>query len=198
MTMERDGVPVFFRTVGPSAIRPQLNMAPTERAVLKKKILAMWQKRYLDVPVGKLKSAISYFAVPKGKVDGVVQDWRVVFHAGTNGLNDCVWAPSFWLPSVESLLQIVDESSFMEDRDVGEMLLNYKLHPTVRKFAGVDVKPLEFTEDKCPHRWLCWTKNLMGFRSSPYNSVKMYLIAEEVIKGERLDSKTRFGGTTWK
>ena len=192
MTMARDGVPVSFMTAGPSEIRPQLNMAAAERAVLKKKILAMWQKRYLDVPAGKLKSAISYFAVPKGEVDGVVQDWRVVFHAGANGLNDCVWAPSFWLPSVESLLRIVDESSFMEDRDVGEMFLNYELHPMVRKFAGVDLRPLEFTEEECPHRWLYWTKNLMGFRSSPYNSVKMYLIAEEMIRGERLDSENPF------
>ena len=167
-------------------------MGPAEREVLKKKILAMWQKRYLDVPAGKLKSAISYFAVPKGEVDGIVQDWRVVFHAGANGLNDCVWAPSFWLPTVESLLRIVDETSFMEDRDVGEMFLNYELHPAVRKFAGVDVRPLEFTEAECPNRWLCWTKNLMGFRSSPYNSVKMYLVAEEVIRGGRLDSDNPF------
>ena len=191
-TLARDGVPVFFTAPGPNEIRPQLSMAAPEREVLRKKVLAMWQKRYLDVPTGKLKSAISYFAVPKGEVDGVVQDWRVVFHAGANGLNDCVWAPSFWLPSIESLLRIVDETSFMEDRDVGEMFLNYELHPLVRKFAGVDVRPLGFTEEEYPNRWLWWTKNLMGFRSSPYNSVKMYLIAEEVIRGDRLDSVNPF------
>lgn len=192
LTVARDGVPVFFTSPGPSAILPQHNMAASEREVLRKKILSMWQKRYLDAPVGKLKSAISYFAVPKGEAEGVIQDWRVVFHAGANRLNDCVWAPPFWLPSVESLLRIVDESSFMEDRDVGEMFLNFELHPSVRPFAGVDVKPLGFTHEECPNRWLWWTKNLMGFRSSPYNSVKMYLIAKEVIRGDRADERNPF------
>ena len=32
----------------------------------------------------------------------------------------------------------------------------------------------------------------MGFRSSPYNSVKMYLIAEEVLRGDRLDGNNPF------
>ena len=191
-TIARDGVPVFFKSPGPTTILPQHNMAAAERDVLRKKVLSMWQKRYLDKPAGKLKSAISYFAVPKGEAEGVVQDWRVVFHAGANGLNDCVWAPPFWLPSVDSLLRIVDESSFMEDRDVGEMFLNFELHPSVRLFAGVDVKPLGFTHEECPNRWLWWTKNLMGFRSSPYNSVKMYLIAEEVIRGDRADERNPF------
>ena len=192
MTMARDGVPLFFWSPGPDVIRPQHVMPSAQREVLKRKILAMWGKRYLDAPQGRLKSAISYFAVPKGIVENVVQDWRVVFHAGANGLNDCIWAPSFWLPSVESLIRIVDTGSFMEDRDVGEMFLNYELHPTVRKFAGVDVKPLGFTSEECPYRWLWWTKNLMGFRSSPYNSVKMYLIAEEIIRGDRLDGENPF------
>lgn len=175
VSVARDGVPIFFTSPGPESIQPQHSMRGAEREVLKKKVLSMWQKRYIDVPQGKLKSAIQYFAVPKGVLDGIAQDWRVVFYAGANGLNNCVWFPSFWLPSVESLLRIVDEHSFMEDRDVGEMFLNFELHPTVRKFAGVDVKPLGFTQEECSIRWLWWTKILMGFRASPYNSVKMYL-----------------------
>lgn len=35
-------------------------------------------------------------------------------------------------------------------------------------------------------------KNLMGFRPSPYNSVKMYLITEEVIRGDRHDESNPF------
>jgi len=191
-SIARDGVPVFFTKEGPSSIRAQPNMADNAKAVLKNKIIKMWKKKYLDVPPTKLKSAIKYFAVPKGIIDNVVQDWRVVYHAGANGLNDSIWAPNFFLPSVDSLLRIVDESSFMEDRDVGEMFLNFELHHTVRKFTGVDVKPLGLSEQECPHRWLWWTKNFMGFWSSPYNSVKMYLIAEEVIRGDRLDGNNPF------
>jgi hypothetical protein len=32
----------------------------------------------------------------------------------------------------------------------------------------------------------------MGFQSSPYNSVRMYLIAEEIIRGDRHDSTNAF------
>ena len=71
----------------------------------------------------------------------------------------------------------------MQDRDIGEMFLNFELDPLIRKFTGVDVGPLGFTEEECSSRWLCWVKNLMGFRPSPYNSVRMQLIAEEVLRG---------------
>ena len=185
--LARDGVPIFYQTKGPQSLKAQPPIKPAEKRVLRDKILKMWRKRYVDVPPCKLSSAIMYFAVPKGE-----EDWQIVYHAGANGLNDSVWVPSFWLPTINSLLRIVDESSFMEDRDIGEMFLNFELHFATRRFTGVDVEPLEFTEEECPHRWLWWTKNLMGFRSSPYNSVKMYLIAEEVIKGDRLDADNPF------
>jgi len=116
----------------------------------------------------------------------------VVYHAGANGLNERVWAPSFYLPKVDALLRIVDESSWMEDRDIGEMFLNFELHHSVRRFTGVDVKPLLFTKEECPIRWLEWKKNLMGFRSSPYNSVRMFLIIEEVLRGDRHDAENPF------
>ena len=80
----------------------------------------------------------------------------------------------------------------MEDRDIGEMFLNFELHPNTRRFTGVDVGPLELDMDGVRQHWLVWTKNLMGFRSSPYNSVKMYLIVEEVVRGDRRDSSNAF------
>jgi hypothetical protein len=187
LKLARDGVPIFYKSAGPDVIKSQPPMQQEERRVLKDKIWKMWKKQYVEAPSRKLSSAIMYFAVPKGK-----DDWRTVFHAGANGLNDSVWAPSFWLPTVDSLLRIVDDTSFMEDRDLGEMFLNFELHHNTRRFTGIDVKPLEFSKEECPHRWLWWTKNLMGFRSSPYNSVKMYLIAEEIIKGDRLDGDNPF------
>ena len=85
-------------------------------------------------------------------LDGIIQDWRIVYHAGANGLNDKVWVPSFWLPGINSLIRILGLSSVMEDRDIGEMFLNFELHPAVRKFAGVDVGPLNFSKEECAHR----------------------------------------------
>ena len=63
----------------------------------------MIQRRYLTSPEMKLQSLIKYFAVPKGE-----GDWRIVYHAKANGLNDCVWVPPFYHPTVDALLQIVD------------------------------------------------------------------------------------------
>ena len=103
-------------------------------------------------------------------------------------MNDCVWAPPFFLPTVASLLRIVDHTSVMEDRDIGKMFLNFELHPNTRRFTGIDVSPLGLEHDGSRLHWLVWTKNLMGFRSSPYNSVKMYLIVEEVVQGDRHDT----------
>jgi hypothetical protein len=32
--------------------------------------------------------------------------------------------------------------------------------------------------------FLAWSRNLIGFKSSPYNSIRMYLVLEEIIRGE--------------
>ena len=92
-----------------------------------------------------------------------------------------MWAPPFGLPKIDSLLRIVDLDTVMQDRDFGEMFLNFELHPSARKYTGVDVGPLEFSDSECIARLLWWTTNLMVFLRSPYNSVKMYLISEEII-----------------
>ena len=182
--LARDGVPNFFSSPGPTQRHPQPKPSAEAREVLRDKIAKMVKKHYIVAPDFKLASLIKYFAVPKGE-----GDWRVVYHAGANGLNDCVWAPPFYLPSVEALLRCVDHSSYMEDRDIGEMFLNFELHANTRRFVGVDIRPLDL---KVGTNWLGWTKNLMGFRSSPYNSVKMYLISEEIIRGDRHDPLNAF------
>ena len=71
---------------------------------MRKKIRKFIDRKYIAPPPKCIKSLIKYFAMPKGIVDNKVQDWRVVFHAGANKLNDCVWAPSFMLPTINSLL----------------------------------------------------------------------------------------------
>jgi len=80
----------------------------------------------------------------------------------------------------------------MEDRDIGEIFLNFPLHPSVRKIVGVDVGPLGFSKQECEARWMGWVVNLMGYRPSPHNSIKTNLIAEEVIRGDRHDTENVF------
>ena len=80
----------------------------------------------------------------------------------------------------------------MEDRDIGEMFLNYQLHPSIRKFAGVDVGPLGLTGEAGRSQWYYWAKNFMGAKPSPFNSVRTQLIAEEIIRGDRHDTTNAF------
>ena len=129
-------------------------MKPEEKAILKKKLLKIIEKRYLSIPDDTLESWIKYVGVTKGILNGVVQDWRMVYHAGANGLNDCVWAPPFGLPKVDSLLRIVDLDTVMQDCDIEEMFLNFELHPSVRKYTGVDVGPLDLSDSECSARLL--------------------------------------------
>ncbi len=93
-------------------------------------------------------------------------------------LNDSVWAPPFSLPTMSSLPHIVDFST------IGEMFLNFQLHPDTVCSTGIDVGPLDYTNKEPPSRWMCWQWCLMGFRASPYNTIHMYLVAEEIIRGD--------------
>ena len=188
----RDGVKVYFTGPAPTKKKSQPTMPPEETKILRSKLLKMIKRRYIVPPEERLQSLIFYFGVPKGVLDGVVQDWRIVYHAGANKLNDAVWVPSFWLPRVDSLLRIVDFDSCMEDRDIGEMFLNFELDPFIRRFTGVDIGPLGISKDDCPVSWAHWNRNLMGFKSSPYNSIKMYLVTEEIIRGNREDKSNAF------
>jgi hypothetical protein len=129
-------------------------------------------------------SIIKYFAVLKGIIGGIVQDWQTVFHAGANKLNNCVWTPSFSLPMINFLLQIVNKHTLKADWDIGEMFLNFNLHPDTVKYACVNIGPL-FIPKECPNCWMCWTCNLMGFKALPYNSVRMYLVTNEIIQGDQ-------------
>jgi hypothetical protein len=73
----------------------------------------------------------------------------------------------------------------MTDRDIGDMFLNFQLHEAVIPFTKVDLSSLYGHGDKSGPRWVVWDMNLMGFDASPYNSIKMALIAKEVCRGNQ-------------
>ncbi len=69
----------------------------------------MIKRRYLlttDLPI---KSFITFFAVLKGE-----DDIQLVYNAMANKLNKCVWVPSFWLPTINSLVRVCDVE-FVDD-----------------------------------------------------------------------------------
>jgi hypothetical protein len=124
-----------------------------------------------------LKSTIKWFAVSKGNYD-----IRLVYDATANWLNECVWVPTFWLPTIDSLLWALDKYLWMTDRDIGDMFLNFQLHKSVVPYTGVDLSTMYGTEEEDGPRWAVWDRNLMGFAASLYNSIKMALIAGEICR----------------
>ena len=77
---------------------------------------------------------------------------------------------------------------------MGDMFLNFQLHELAIPFTGVNLLTLyESPDDVGPHIAV-WDRNLMGFAPSPYNSVKMALVAKEVSKGDRCQSNMGCNG----
>jgi hypothetical protein len=188
----RDGEEIRFETEGPSTKQRQPEISdPAVREVVRSKIKKVIRRRYMVSTTEEfLKSLIKYFNVPKGE-----KDVRIVYDATASGLNNAVWAPPFWLPTIDSLVRALDGDVWMTDQeDIGDMFLNFPLHESAWPFAGVDIQPI-FTEEEVSmkkKRWYHWVRNAMGFSPSPYNSIKMALIAEEVIRGDRFDTSNPF------
>ncbi len=116
----------------------------------------------------KIKSLNKFFDVPKGE-----DDIRLVYDGTANLLNSCVWVPTFWLATLDSLLRSLDVDSWMTDRDFGDTFLSYQLHTSVMPFTGIDLAPLYEDGESPGVRWAYWDRNLMGFTALPYNSIKM-------------------------
>ena len=197
--LAKEGVPIFFEKAGPTSKTKQARFRnPAMKEGAKAKLNKAMDRKYIVEASITLKSLIKYFAVPKGE-----DDIRMVYDATANGLNDAVWSPSFWLPTVESMLRAVTPTSFILDRDMGEQFHNFPLHPSVWPYTGLDLGPIfDDDEEEDDHstvkkrRWYHWVRCLMGFKPSPYNSVKMTLIAEEMVRGDRHDGDNPFHWTS--
>lgn len=81
-----------------------------------------------------MDSLISFFAVPKGE-----EDIRMVYNATKCGLNEVIWSPNFFLPTVATVVQSATPDTFFGDIDLGEMFLNYFLDEDLKSSTGVDV-----------------------------------------------------------
>jgi hypothetical protein len=179
-----DGVKSFFEWLGPTTKRAQpLIDNPTLRERLRDKIGKVIKWRYLVTSGVIMKSYIKYFAAPNGD-----DDVRMVYDAAANKLNESMWVPTVWLPMIDTLVQGVDRGSWMMDRDVGDMFLNYQLHGDVCLFTAVDLACLYECPDEPGSRWAVWDRNLMGFAGLPYSLIKMALVAKEICKGDQFQT----------
>jgi hypothetical protein len=161
---------------------------PLSVAKLKKKLRNVRAKKY--VQPGFVKSLTSYFAVPKA-----LTDIRVVYDATACGLNDALWAPNFFLPTVDSILCNASSSSWFGDIDLGEMFLNYPLDENIRPYAGVDVTNVDSdsgTASDIKRIIERWARCLMGFKPSPFVATQIFGWGEEIIAGDVSDLDNPF------
>lgn len=131
----QDGVPIYIKGSLPCFRMPQKPPPAKHREAVKKKISKVRQRRYFWK--GFVASLTQFFEVPKGE-----HDLRMVYDASESGLNDALWAPTFGLPTVDSLLSGLEHDTWMGDNDLGEMFLNFQLDPVIQPYCGVNVSAL--------------------------------------------------------
>jgi hypothetical protein len=164
----------------PQRYEPDVNT----RAKVKEKLENVLAKGYIEK--GTVTSLTSYFAVPKG-----TEDVRLVYDAARSGLNKVLWAPTFPLPSVDTLTDMVEPSSWMADLDMGEQFHNFPLDVALRPACGIDVRPY-FAPRQKDTMWLRWERCMMGLLNSPYVVVKITHLADESAYGNPADPANPF------
>lgn len=134
------------------------------------------------------------FAVPKGDTD-----IRVVWDLAKNGLNKCMFTPSFFLPKMSTYLRRISAGTFCGDFDIGEQFHNYNLHPAEQIYCGVDIpKPLVQKlrlEGLSVDATMRWARLVFGWQSSPYFALRMLARAMELAKGNPSDKGSAFAWT---
>ena len=64
-----------------------------------------------------------------------------------NGLNEVIWAPNFYLPSIESSLRCIDCSTLYTDIGLGVVCLSYSLYEGTQPYTGIYVTGYDLTGD---------------------------------------------------
>ena len=145
----------------------------------------------LYIALGTTVSFIDFFGVSKTiDTSGRVTDIRMVYNGTSYGLNDCVWAPNFWLPTPQTAARQLDCGYYMINLDLREFFLNFLLHQRIQPHTGVDLSVIKREVSligQPVYSGEQWTRLLMEFCSSPYMAGQFYYLAEEVILGNTKD-----------
>ena len=188
--LARDGEFPYIWDLLPNSQRKVRPPKASHRPAIYEKIKKYVSRGYLEIKEEKsIKNFIDYFAAPKGE-----SDIRLVLNGTSCGLNNSVWTSNFWLPSARTMMRHLSYEYRSVDIDIGEMFLNFPLHPSLWKYSGMDLTPFrealqkDFPEHhnllSCPRVAAHWNKTWFGFSSSPEIAAMMYYLAEEVIRGD--------------
>lgn len=195
----RDGQP-HMKTKDLPKYRQKQKPPETEedRDLVWEKTVKVRERQYIDG--GDVESLTHYFYVPKGDTD-----IRMVYNGTSCGLNDCLFAPHFGLPTIRDTLRSLLPGYCQADIDIAEMFLNFILGEELRPYSGVDIRHIRtrksdlkggekmpLWEQKRDRAWERWVRNWMGLRDSPYRSIQLMILAKEQAYGNRLDANNPF------
>ncbi len=168
--MAQDGHAIWVKGSLPAYHRPQCpKLDPVLQAQVLKKLENVWDKGYITKMTAQ--SLTSFFVVPKGP-----EDIRIVYDTTKSGLNSALWVPSFSLPTVENLTNLLGPSLWMGDLDMGEMFLKFPLDTTIQLYCGIDLCPYFDPENvRRSTWWEGWGRCMMGLGPSPYVCTKSIL-----------------------
>jgi hypothetical protein len=88
------------------------------------KLTKFVNRRYIEV--GEASSLIGYFTIPKGE-----SNVHLVFDDTKSGLNAVIYAPTFALPIVDTLIPKLEAGYWQADVDIGEQNYKYLLDPVI-------------------------------------------------------------------
>jgi hypothetical protein len=152
---------------------------------MRTKVVQVRKRGYIKQ--GVVASGTHYFCVDKGTAD-----IRMVYNGTSCGLNAQLHAPHYGLLLVKHTLRALREGYYQCDLDVGEQLLNYKLHERMRGLSGVDVREVRSRdladaawEATREGNWERWERNWMGLRDSPYRSLQWQTRLKLEVYGNR-------------
>ncbi|KAL7568332.1 hypothetical protein ACA910_018465 [Epithemia clementina (nom. ined.)] len=120
----------------------------------------------------------------------------MVYDGTKSGLNASLFAPWFSLTAVDTILKSVGKDTWAADNNFGEMLLNFWLHPELRKYAGIDLTSLfleeleEGSHNQSPGRrrkllWEAWTRCAMGLTTSLFQATQAAQRMKRLALGNR-------------
>lgn len=101
-----DGLPWYYSSTPPHYLKPQRHEADGHiQLAIRTKLQAIREKDY--VKPGKVSSLTSFFSVLKGE-----SDIQIVYNGTKSGLNNCLWAPWFRLPTIYQYLRVVEPGTY--------------------------------------------------------------------------------------
>jgi hypothetical protein len=179
--------PMFKKIPQTSKASVRLPQDSEMRKMMRKKIEKVIRQRYVDVAEDEIHAFISYFAVMKG-----LYDILMVYDGTKSGLNDCLFAPWFALPTMNTMFRSLDVDFWCADNDFSDNFLNYLIGKELRVYCGIDVDILLKDEKGYVPASYTWTRCAMGLKPSPYFAVQQNTRAKRHMLGDPEDESNVF------